>query len=245
MAAAAPRLIVVENDPSRLWRVRIVLAAIWIGSLLAVYYWVRATSTPGLATAQADLRSVKSELRVALEQVDLLKQEVARHQRGEQVAESAQSELQASLSARQDEIASLRADLNFFERLMEGGQQRPGLAIHSLQIARGNDPRAFQFSLTLSQNLKRNRPAAGIASISISGAQGDKSERLSLSQLGHEGDALKFSFKYFQQLAGLVTLPENFRPMAIRVRLNPEDGVVVEREFVWADVLDSAEKEDI
>ena len=244
MAAPAPRLVVVENNPTRLWRVRVIVAVLWVGSLCATFYWVRAVSTPGLTAAHAELEAAETSLANAQVEIEALKREVAKYQRGEQVAETATTELQTALLARQDEIASLRADLNFFERLMEGGQQRPGLSIHSLQIASGAGPRAFQFSLTLSQNLKRNRPASGIASVSISGAQGDKSARLSLSQLGHESDALNFSFKYFQQLAGLVTLPEGFRPMAVRIRLKPEDGAVVEREFVWADVLDNSEKEE-
>jgi hypothetical protein len=244
MTASAPRLVVVENNPKRVWRIRLLIAALWIGSLLVSWYWVRAVTTPGLAQAESEIRRLSAELSQRDDEVERLKTEVARFQRGEQVAESATGELQNALLARQEEISSLRADLNFFERLMEGGQQRPGLSIHSLQLAGAGDPRAFQFALTLSQNLKRNRPASGIASLTISGTRADKSERLTLADLGQDSDALSFNFKYFQQLAGLVTLPEGFRPMAVRVRLKPEDGAVVEREFLWSEVIDQDDDKD-
>lgn len=120
---------------------------------------------------------------------------------------------------------------------MEGGAQAPGVSVHSLMVRATDDARAFQFALTLSQNLKSNRQASGKVEISISGAQGERSARLGLAELGGTGSSLDFSFKYFQQLAGLFMLPEGFKPASVRLRVQPEGGAPVEREFMWKDVV--------
>ena len=100
-----------------------------------------------------------------------------------------------------------------------------------------DDPRAFQFALTLSQNLKRNRQASGTVELRISGADGQRSTQLGLAELGGTGKTLDFSFKYFQQLAGLIMLPDGFKPTSVRLRVLPEGSGPVEREFMWKDVV--------
>src|SRR5690606_29575684 len=155
-----------------------------------------ATIAPQFSEVSRELAQARRALAAAEVEKGQLQRLVSQHERGEQVARGANQELQQALAARQEEIASLRNDLSFYQRLMEGGAQQPGVSVHSLALRATDDPRAFQFALTLSQNLKRNRQASGKVEISVSGANGQQSARLGLAELG-AGPSLEFSFKYF------------------------------------------------
>ena len=231
------RLRLVEDDAPRRWRLRLMVAALWLASLGATYLVLRATIAPQYARVSQELAQARRALAAGDAERSRLQQTLAQHQRGEQVAERANQELQQALAARQEEIASLRSDLGFYQRLMEGGAQQPGVSVHSLVLRPTDDPRAFQFALTLSQNLKRNRQASGRVEIHVSGAAGQDSARLGLADLGGTGSALEFSFKYFQQLRGMIMLPEGFKPASVRLRVEPEGGNAIEREFIWKDVV--------
>ena len=61
--------------------------------------------------------------------------------------------------------------------------------------------------------------------------------RLGLADLGGSGSTLEFSFKYFQQIAGMIMLPEGFKPASVRLRVQPEGSNAIEREFMWKDVV--------
>jgi cell division protein FtsB len=215
----------------------LVFAALWLASLAGTYFVLRATIAPQYARVTQELAQARRALAASDAEKTQLQRKLAQHERGEQVAERANSELQQALAARQEEIASLRSDLGFYQRLMEGGAQQPGVSVHSLVLRATDDPRAFQFALTLSQNLKRNRQASGTVELSVSGAAGQHSARLGLAELGGSGTALEFSFKYFQQLAGVIMRPEGFKPASVHLRVLPEGSGAVERELMWKDVV--------
>ncbi len=235
------RLRVIEDDPRSAWRLRLILTALWLASIAATYLVLRETIAPQYAEVSHELAQARRALVAADAEKTQLQRQLAQHERGEQVAERANQELQQALAARQEEVASLRSDLGFYQRLMEGGAQQPGVSVHSLVMRPTDDPRAFQFALTLSQNLKRNRQASGTVELRISGADGQRSTQLGLAELGGTGKTLDFSFKYFQQLAGLIMLPDGFKPTSVRLRVLPEGSGPVEREFMWKDVVNEGD----
>ncbi|GMU44126.1 MAG: hypothetical protein IT479_13095 [Xanthomonadales bacterium] len=238
VSTSGPRLRLIEENPSARRRLRLIVALLWALSLAGTWLWMRQTLAPQFGEVARELAQARRALVVAETERARLQRLVAQHERGEQVARGANGELQRTLAARQEEIASLRSDLGFYQRLMEGGAQRPGLSVHSLVLRATDDPRAFQYALTLSQNLKRNRQASGTVEMLVGGSRGAENANLRLDELGGGEAALEFSFKYFQQLNGLIMLPEGFKPASVRLRVQPEDGGNVEREFMWKDVIE-------
>jgi len=238
MSSSSPsRLRVVEHDPRRAWRVGVLIGVLWFCSLAALYFFVRSTLAPQLGQVSKELGVTQAALVEAQTRASKLEVNLAKHERGQQVAERAAQDLQLSLAARQDEIASLRNDLGFYQRLMEVGSQQAGITVHSFEAQPTEQTRAFQFALTLSQNLKRNRVTSGKVEITISGTDGERGLRLGMDKLGGESATMGFSFKYFQRLSGVLMLPEDFTPASVRVKVIAENASPVEREFVWKEVI--------
>ena len=73
-------------------------------------------------------------LRVQAARIDTLEQEVATLNRSDQISRQANTDLQATLAERDEEIAGLRTDIAFYERFVGSTAQRHGLNVHELSL---------------------------------------------------------------------------------------------------------------
>lgn len=169
-------------------------------------------------------------------QIDQLQQRVSTLGRSDQISREANRDLQSTLAERDEEIAALRADVAFYERLVGSTAQRRGLAVHALRLQPQNDT-AWHFTSTLTQNLNRGAVSSGELSVTIEGTRDGKLQKLAWGDLRQQPGApgLTYSFKYFQQVEGDVFLPPDFVPVRITVRLAPRSGAAIEQSFTWAD----------
>lgn len=236
------RLQVTWVDPTRRRRARWVVGVAWLLSLILLYGVVRYLVVPEIGPLEKALATSRSDAEALREELELAKDTLSREQRAREVAELALEDMQQSLAQRQDEVAALRADVGFYQRLIEGGAQQPGLWIHELRMQRDGAGQGqggmYRYRLTLAQNLKRGKSAEGEVELSVTGSRGGQLERLDLSQL--TGDTvspdMQYAFKYFQQLEGTILLPADFEPSAIQISMKPKSGgSTIRREFSWAD----------
>lgn len=233
-----PVLIVRPQRTQRRWHRTLLLGLVWTASLLLV---VLLQQRFGLLADQTALA------RVDKERGDLLKQ-VAVAKRGEQVATTANSELQQNLRDRQEEIAGLRADLAFYSRLTDGHSKPEGLSVHGIHLKAGASPHVYNFTVILTQTLKSGEVSSGHMRVNVSGVRAGKLVTLGWSEVAPNQDAsgLAFSFKYFQQVAGTLMLPDDFTPNRIHVEAGAGgDGGRAEQEFAWNDALTAQEFADV
>jgi len=232
-----PVLIVQPQRRQRRWRKTLLFGLAWSASLLLV---VLLQQRFGILADQTALA------RVDKERSDLLKQ-VAVARRGEQVATTANSELQQNLRDRQEEIAGLRADLAFYSRLTDGHSKPEGLSVHGIHLKAGASAHVYNFTVTLTQTLKSGEVSSGHMRISVSGVRAGKLITLGWGEVAPNQDAsgLAFSFKYFQQVAGTLMLPDDFTPNRIHVEAGAGDGGRADQEFAWNDALTAQEFVDV
>ncbi|RPE75807.1 DUF6776 family protein [Vulcaniibacterium tengchongense] len=193
-----------------------------------------------LAPAPGDVRDrLEQSERLARRQqaqIEQLRQQVATLGRSDQISREANRDLQSSLAEREEEIAALRADVAFYERLVGSTAQRRGLNVHALKMQPQNET-AWHFAATLTQNLNRGAVSVGQLTLQIEGTRGGRLRTLSWSDLRQQANApgVPYSFKYFQQVEGDVYLPAGFVPARVTARLVPRRGAAVEQSFTWAE----------
>ena len=163
-------------------------------------------------------------------------QRVATLTRSDQISRDANRDLQGTLAERDEEIAGLRADVAFYERLVGATAQRRGLSVHALRLQPQNGP-AWHFTTTLTQNLNRGAVSDGTLTLTIEGTRDGKLQKLAWGDLRQQPSApgVAYSFKYFQQVEGDVFLPAGITPVKVTVRLQPRSGAAIEQSFTWAD----------
>lgn len=165
-----------------------------------------------------------------------LEQRVATLTRSDQVSRGANAQLQALLAEREEEIAALRADVDFYERLVGATSQRRGLSVHALRM-RAQQPGAWHFTAVLTQNLVRGAVNTGRLTLAVEGSQGGRLQRLDWASLRQQPGAagVEYSFRYFQEVEGDVFVPAGFTPVRVIARLQPSRGAAVEHSVTWAE----------
>lgn len=225
MTEPSPRFRVVPSRriPDRTFR--ILLAVAWLASLVVVALVSTRLAAPGLANVRDGARTAQRDAEQRQRQLEELGQRVITLERSDQISRAANIELQASLAERDEEIAGLRADVAFYERLVGSTSQRKGLNTHSVEFS----PEAagsWHYTVVLTQNLNRGAISQGQMRFSVEGVKDGKLTTVGWDELhqrqGVAGQA--YSFRYFQQLEGSIMLPADFTPQRVRVSLSGSGG---------------------
>ena len=176
-------------------------------------------------------------LREATARIDVLEQESATLKRSDQISRQANADLQGTLAERDEEIASLRADIAFYERFVGATAQRHGLSLHELVLEPQRDPQLWHFVATLTQNFNRGAVNHGRLLLSVEASNGGRMQRLGWGELRQQQNApgIEYSFKYFQQVEGDLVLPAGVRPVRVIARLVPASGAPQEQSFTWSE----------
>ncbi len=214
---------------ARRWQIAAGLAALLVAvGGLALWRFIVVDAGAGDAPTPARMRVLQAE-------VDQLEQRVTTLSRSDQISRDANRDLQGTLAERDEEIAGLRADVAFYERLVGATAQRRGLNVHELRL-QPQAGQAWHFTATLTQNLNRGAVNAGDLRLLVEGTQDGRLKRLAWSDLRQQPDAagVPYSFKYFQQIEGDLVLPAGFEPVRVIVQLKPGNGPMVEQSFTWA-----------
>jgi hypothetical protein len=240
-------LVVTRTDPRRRRRIVVLLLSLWMLSVAAAFELARRHAVPNYRLLQAEADAARREAADLREQTQRLSQRVAVLRRAEQVARTANGALQATLAQRDEELAGLRSDLAFYQRLTGGEGRRQGLSVHSLAVRPLPVSDAFAFQLTLTQNLSTARPLKGTVRMRVDGVLSNRLTSLGWSDLRQNPEAppLQYEFRYFQQLSGEVMLPAGFVPSRVRIRVTPESGAEVVEEIAWQEALARGESNDV
>lgn len=208
-------------------------ALLWLVSLLLAGWWGVRSATPHLAGVEAELRDSREKVKAQAGRISTLKQRQVNLEVSDRISRAANAELQATLAERDEQIAALRADVAFYERLVGSTSQRKGLNVHSIGFT-AEAGGSWRYLAVLTQNLNRGAISQGQLRFAVEGVRAGKLSVIGWDEL-HQGRSIAgqgYSFRYFQQLSGSVILPKDFTPQRVRISL-AGDGVSVNQLFDW------------
>jgi hypothetical protein len=211
----------------------IVAAVVWLASLFGVWTLASRQAAPALGTVSGELADSGKQLREQRRVVGQLRQQAATLKRSDQISRNANAELQSTLAEREEEVSGLRADVDFYERLVGSTGKRQGLRVHEANFAPESGG-TWHYTVTLTQNLNRGAISKGTMRFNVEGVRGGKLSTVKWDELLNKQDApgKPFSFRYFQQLEDSVMLPPGFNPQRVRVSL-VGNGNTVDQTFAW------------
>jgi len=226
------RFLIVPHRPLRRigWAV---LAVLWLASVLLAWHYASKLAAPGLSGARGQLTQVQQQAKDQAAELKALRQQVATLKRSDQISRDANVDLQTTLAEREEEVSGLRADVDFYERLVGSTGKRQGLRVHEASFA-PEVGGTWHYTVTLTQNLNRGAISKGDMRMSVDGVRAGKFATVSWDDLLQKpGTAGKpFSFRYFQQIEDSIMLPPGFKPQRVRVKLRGK-GEEVEQTFPW------------
>ncbi len=164
------------------------------------------------------------------------------------VSHQASQDLRKTIKTLHDEVAGLKEEVTFYKSLMAPSSIERGLHIQEFEVTQREQPREFSYYLLLTQVEARRSWIQGDVRLNVlgtmkleegednDGEQKDDELVLSLTEIA-EIDAypLKFRFRYFQDLTGVMTLPSGFIPESVVITALRRGGsaMKLEQTFDW------------
>lgn len=232
---ADPRMVIKAHRPWRKWLFRILLVI--SGGIVGWLLPAQITQLLGPTPDESALPSAHSS-RERLSQVERenirLRKSLARIQQRLEVEHQTRINLGSALSALQSEVLELQNQLAIYKGLVKPLKEQR-VYIQSFTLKKTEIEQLLSYRLVLTQGGRRGQFTQGTGQLSIYGVLDGEPVQLDLGVLSKEMP-LTFKFKYFQILEGELLLPDNFKPIRLKVALFPEDesSGPVERDFDWA-----------
>ena len=145
-----------------------------------------------------------------------------------------------------DQLAALTEEVTFYKSLMSPSSLAKGLQIADFELTAMEAEGRYTFHLLLTQVETRRDWVQGEATLEVEGrmretggtdsATGNGQRVLPLTEIGEDDSyPLKFRFRYFQDLTGVISLPAGFEPERIVVRAGKRGASTeaMTRTFDW------------
>jgi len=167
-----------------------------------------------------------------------LREKVAILQRSSQIDRQAALDVKADLATLEEELQAAREEIGFYRGIVSPGDVKPGLHIHRFQLVPGGAGE-YRYDLVLTQLKHNDHHVSGVAEWKILGTLNGEPGELALAEVTRPAvQQLKFKFRYFQDLAGTLFLPDGFKAKKVVLSIRPEgkgNPSPVEQEYDWPD----------
>jgi hypothetical protein len=193
-----------------------------------------------------ELRSLRTRNGVLEKRLSkLLQDNKVLHEKSAILKRSSQIDRQAALGVKDDlatleeELQAAREEVEFYRGIVSPGDVKPGLRIHRFQLADGVAAGEYRYDLVLTQLKHNDHQVSGVAEWRIVGTLNGEPGELGLADVTRPAvQQLKFKFRYFQDLAGTLYLPDGFEAKKVILSIRPEgkgNPPPVEQEYDWPD----------
>lgn len=216
---ALPRLTVQRALP---WPVRaLLIAAIGLAGAAAMWAFENGPVLPG-----ADPHTLRAQLSHHKTQIETLSAERDKYSATANAAESqlnmersAQKQLAAQVKALESENVRLKEDLAFYDSLLPNATGPQGITIRRLKIDQ-IAPNQVRYRLLVMQGGKGDQLFVGNLQLSVNTLQAGKSAMMIFPEGNSaEQDKFKLSFRHYQRVEGVLTLPEGSVAKMVQARV--------------------------
>lgn len=201
------------------------LLAAWIGGDIVGRHRDNSTEV-ALAQAEVDANKLRVELQTARDELALLRT-------GSQVAQEAQDKVRGEIRELRGQIAELEEAVAFYKNVMSPGSGEQGLRIEKLDLAAGKGANVINYRLVLTQVGDNRRYLSGDVKMMLAGRRGEEAVEVPVATLLASGSETRFKFRYYQELTGSLTLPEDVVAEQITVKANVSGRDNKEKSFIW------------
>ena len=236
----APSMRVVSHQPWRQALLLLAVIAVCAGGAVAAYQLGRATADLD-ESYLGSVERINEANRATIEQLEaeLIEADLTRD-----VEQDATLALKADIRLLKDQVAALTEEVAFYKSLMAPSSLARGLQIADFELTAMEAEGRYTFHLLLTQVETRRDWVQGEATLEVEGrmsetggsdsATASGQRVLPLTEIGEDDSyPLKFRFRYFQDLTGVISLPQGFEPERIVIRAGKRNAQALTRTFDW------------
>ena len=178
---------------------------------------------------------ISKELGEARALISEMRQEIADLTVGGEIDNQANEEVRQTIENQQNLLAAQNEEISFYKGVMLPNVANEGLRIERLDVS-SNVPGRVRYSLLLTQVVDKHDYVQGGVRISLLGQNDGQEETIQVSESGRDkAEAIKFRFRYFQNIIGELQLPEGFVPREVMVVVQSSglNAQRLEKTFDW------------
>ena len=231
-----PKLVVKKHRPYE-----IILAVVLFSVVISVAIWMLLDANhwrfiKSQLTQSEDSRLLWEVNQSLDDENKLLRGRVVVLERSTQIDDQAAARLQNDIKVLQDQVYSLKGELEFYEGIMSSTTDSKGLNVQGLHVQETDQDSLYNFKLVLTNVAKSDKVIEVTMDMSIEGMNEAGSQVLSLDQV-ITGSKLnrEIKFKNFKRIEGNLNFPEGFKPLRMVVDLRQKGAKksTVKRVFEW------------
>ncbi|MCU6432400.1 hypothetical protein LPB67_01245 [Undibacterium sp. Jales W-56] len=215
----ASKMTIRQDQP---WPVKLAIVAVIIGLAGAVALWTYDLGRNfafGPKIKPEEVEALHKQLDELKIERDKLAAQVNTSDSQQNIEKSTQKQLADQVKNLTSENLKLKDDLAFFESLMPSATGPEGITLQRVK-AEMVAPNQMRYRVLVMQGGKGGRDFAGDLQLSLTLAQGGKPVMMQFPdpRTGEAGK-LKLSFRYYQRLEGVITLPEGATVKSLQAKV--------------------------
>lgn len=213
-------LVIRAHNPWRRFRFFLYVLVIIALTGAGGYFFGMIDSVERIRSLSSENSSLGSQLETTKQKVVELTQRVGMLQKGNEVDREAAQGVRKTVKDLKTQITSLEEEVGFYKGIMLPAQKDKGLRVNKINIQPLGE-RRYRYSITASQVADNSSYIQGIAAVNVVGIRAGAKVILPLRDLDSKVSALgiKFRFRYFQEIAGEIFLPNDFKARQLQVVL--------------------------
>ena len=179
---------------------------------------------------------ISKELGEARALINEMRQEIADLTVGGAIDNQANEEVRYTIENQQNLLAAQNEEISFYKGVMLPNVANKGLRIERLDVS-SNVPGRVRYSLLLTQVVDKHDYVQGGVRISLLGQNDGQEETIQISDSGRdEAEAIRFRFRYFQNIMVEQELPNGFVPREVMVVVQTSglNAQRLEKTFDWS-----------
>ncbi len=190
-------------------------------------------------SAVGDERDQLQEQIVATDkEIRSFRQRVGVLEKGGEVDRQAAEGIRQTVKELKIQVATLEEEVIFYKGIMAPSGQDKGLRISKIIIQPLEKMSMYRYSIMMTQVADNTSYIKGLAAVNFVGIEEGKRKIIPLRELDQKINELgvKFSFRYFQEIAGEVTMPASFKVEQVQVVLQSSGSKAqrVEETIEWS-----------
>ena len=156
--------------------------------------------------------------------------------------------IKAGMTADQKKIAELEKELAFFKAIVSPAKDKKSIYLQSMEIAplpaHDKQIAQYRYKFILAQKIKQKTYTKGSVTIFIKGKKDNKTVKLSMFSLKDSKSdkeakekTFTYSFKYFQEFSGIISLPEGMIPQSVDIIMDSKKkkSIIKLTDLTWSE----------
>ena len=231
-------LVIHQYKPGQRTRILVAWLLLVVAVAIGGYYVGIVDSMETINTLTAERDQLQSRLGTAEREKTHLTQRVGVLEKGGEVDRKATDSIRSTVKELKTQITTLEEEVAFYKGIMAPSSNDKGLRVSKIDLNPVADSSgAYRYSIMLTQVADNSSYISGLAAVNFVGRANGERLILPLRDLDTQVTELgvKFRFRYFQEVAGEIQLPEGFAPEQVQVVLQSTGSKAqrVEQTIEW------------